>query len=180
MPLTRQDLLGWTSEERIGRAGRRIVAGWDIPAEHKEMLTEVGIPQSDIVDHAAYQREAAPALTTANRDPLYRLTVADQDANGRIGLSFGVEPGTGTVFCVDFAGEALFANSSIPQWLQSLHLYGYRTTMCDLLVDPDGHEEEAVIAELQRLADEIQMLDPPAFARYEGYFWPPTLDRWLY
>lgn len=96
MPLTRRDPLSWTSEERIERAGHSVVAGWDIPAEHKTLLTEVGIPQSDIVEHAVYQQETAPALTTANGDPLYRLTVADQDSDGRFGLSFGVEPRAGT------------------------------------------------------------------------------------
>ncbi|MEU0634123.1 SUKH-4 family immunity protein [Streptomyces sp. NPDC005989] len=180
MPLTHQDLLNWATEVHIERAGLHIVAGWDIPANHKAMLVEVGIPRCDLVDRAAYQPGTAPALTPLNGPALYRLTVADQDSTTAPGLSFGAQPGTGAVYCMLNAEEAWFTNSSIPLWLQSLHLYGERANHCDLLIDPDTHDEEAVRAELQRLADDIKELDPPAFAGYLGFIWPEYLDRWLY
>ncbi|XIJ58423.1 SUKH-4 family immunity protein [Kitasatospora hibisci] len=88
----------------------------------------------------------------------------------------GVEPGRGTVYYVLPGGEAWFANSSIHLWLQSLHHYGLRVSQSDILSDPDDQEEEA-LAELGLLAEELKMIDPPAF---DGYIWAEFLDRWLW
>jgi hypothetical protein len=180
MPLTHQALTAWAGDDHVERADPRTVASWDIPEGHKAMLIEVGIPRCDLVDRAAYQPGAAPALTPGNGPALYRLTANDQDSTSSPGLSFGAQPGTGAVYCMLSDEEAWFVNSSIPLWLQSLHLYGRRTTTCNLLIDPDAHDEEEVRIELQRLADEIKTCDPPAFDGYLGFIWPEYLDRWLY
>jgi hypothetical protein len=112
--------------------------------------------------------------------PLFRLT---QNHHGGLvpGLqwSFGVEPGTGTVYYVLPQDEAWFANSSVTLWLQSLHYYGLRVSQSDILSDPDDREEEA-LAELSLLAAELKTIDPPAFDGYSGFIWAEFLDRWLW
>ncbi|MFE9045857.1 SUKH-4 family immunity protein [Streptomyces sp. NPDC007818] len=102
-------------------------------------------------------------------------------------FSFGVEPETGTVCFVLPDGEAWFANSGVGVWLDVLRHYGTRVTASELLSEPDGpeeylseEEEERAFAELNRLAEELQEIDPAAFDGYEGFLWPGLLDRWLY
>ncbi|MFI0772429.1 SUKH-4 family immunity protein [Streptomyces sp. NPDC021218] len=112
------------------------------------------------------QVEAAPILQTSADGWLYRLT---QNHHGDLvpGLqwSFGVQPGTGTVYYVLPEGEAWFANSSIGLWLRTLHHYGLHVSESEILSDPDDREDEA-LAELGVLADELKNIDPPAFDGY--------------
>jgi hypothetical protein len=93
--------------------------------------------------------------------------------------SFGVEPGTGTVYYVLPQDEAWFANSSIDLWLRTLYHYGLRVSESEILGDPDDREDEA-LAELSMLADELKTIDPPAFEGYHGFIWAGFLDRWLW
>ncbi|MFE4696364.1 hypothetical protein ACFRIC_04665 [Streptomyces sp. NPDC056738] len=64
--------------------------------------------------------------------------------------------------------------------MQCLHHYGLWVDTCDLLLNPDDHEEAAVLAELEELAAELEECDPPAFAGYQGYIWAEFLGRWLW
>jgi hypothetical protein len=93
--------------------------------------------------------------------------------------SFGVEPGTGTVYYVLPQGEAWFANSSIDLWLRTLHHYGLHVSESEILSDPDDREDEA-LAELSMLADELKKIDSRAFDGYNGFIWAEFLDRWLW
>lgn len=87
---------------------------------------------------------------------------------------------TGVVYYVMPDGEPWFANSSVVLWVQCLHHYGLRVDTCDLLLDAEFHEEDAVLAELEELAAELKECDPPAFAGYRGFIWPEFLARWLW
>lgn len=178
---THDELTAWAGVENVTKADPSIVAGWQIPEDQKALLIDVGIPIVDqLIEYVSLQAEPEPALQTTSRGLLYRLT---QNHHGNLvpGLqwSFGVEPGTGTVYYVLPEGEAWFANSSIHLWLQSLHHYGLRVSQSDILSDPDGQEEEA-LAELGLLADELKKINPPAFDGYIGYIWAEFLDRWLW
>lgn len=77
-------------------------------------------------------------------------------------------------------GETWFANSSVALWLQSIHHYGLRVDTCDLLLNADFHDEDAVLAELRELAAELKEIDPAAFEGYRGFIWAEFLDRWLW
>ena len=77
-------------------------------------------------------------------------------------------------------GDAWFANSSVTSWVQCLHHYGLRVDTCDLLLNSDCHEEEAVLAELRELAAELEEFDPAAFEGYLGFIWAEFLTRWLW
>ncbi|NWF29564.1 SUKH-4 family immunity protein [Streptomyces sp. PKU-EA00015] len=77
-------------------------------------------------------------------------------------------------------GEPWFANSSVVLWVQCLHHYGLRVDTCDLLLNAEFHEEDAVLAELEELAAELKECDPAAFAGYQGFIWPEFLARWLW
>ncbi|MFL5993099.1 MAG: SUKH-4 family immunity protein [Streptomyces sp.] len=178
---TYDELTAWAGAENVKKADPDIVAGWQIPEVQKALLIDVGIPIVDqLIEYVSLQSEAEPALQTTSRGPLYRLP---QNHHGGLvpdlEWSFGVEPGTGTVYYVLPRDEAWFANSSISLWLQSLHHYGLRVTESDILSDPDDREDEA-LAELSLLADELRKIDPPAFDGYIGFIWAEFLDRWLW
>ena len=178
---TYDELTAWAGAENVTRADPAVVSGWQIPEDQKALLVDVGIPVVDqLIEYASFQTEADPALQTSTGGPLYRLT---QNHHGGLvpdlQWSFGVQPGTGTVYYVLPQGEAWFANSSIVLWLQTLHHYGLHVSESEILSDPDDHEDEA-LAELSLLADELKKIDPPAFDGYIGFIWAEFLERWLW
>lgn len=182
--LAYDDLVDWAGEEGVTRADRQTVAKWRIPEADKAVLVDVGVPNSDDVPftRVCFQREAEPAVSTADGRLLY-LLAEDQSpdyAGGVLTWSWAVEPGTGVVHYVMPDGKAWFANSSVVLWIQCLHHYGLRVDACDLLLNADFHEEDAVLAELEELAAELAEFDPSAFAGYEGFIWPEFLARWLW
>ncbi|MFJ6662229.1 SUKH-4 family immunity protein [Streptomyces sp. NPDC091377] len=184
---TYDQLTEWAGLGHVTRAGQDDVASWRLPDSWKAQLVEVGIAvASRLIERVVMQSEAEPVLRTS-RGPLYRLTEQadpdDQDERS----SFGVEPETGAVYFVMPDGEAWFANSGVDVWLDVLHRYGSLVTASGLLSESDSHEErlseeeeERAFAELNRLAEDLKVIDPAAFNGYEGFLWPAHLDRWLY
>ncbi|MGW1621997.1 SUKH-4 family immunity protein [Streptomyces sp. NPDC002172] len=178
---TFDELTAWAGTGNVARADSVVVSGWQIPEEQKALLVDVGIPVVDqLIEYVSFQVAAAPTLQTSARGSLFLLT---RNRHGGLvpGLqwSFGVEPGTGTVYYVLPQGEAWFANSSIDLWLRTLHHYGLHVSESEILSDPDEREDEA-LAELSMLADELKKIDPPAFDGYHGFIWAEFLDRWLW
>lgn len=157
------------------------MGAWRIPQAGKTVLIDTGVPNSDDVPltRVCFQTEAEPTLPTADGRLLYLLAKDQIPGHGGRVLtwSWAVEPGTGTVHYVMPDGEASFANSSVILWVQCLHHYGLRVDTCDLLLNADFHDEDAVLAELEALAAELKDCDPPAFAGYQGFIWPEFLAR---
>ena len=182
--LAYEDLVDWAGEQGVTRAKWSVVGGWRIPDADKAVLVEVGIPRTDDtpLTRVCLQESAQPTLPTADGRLLY--LVAENQISDRpdaaLTASWAVEPDTGAVYYVQSDGEPWFANSSVVLWVQCLHHYGLRVDTCDLLLNADDHEEDAVLAELEDLAAELEECDPPAFAGYQGYIWPEFLDRWLW
>jgi hypothetical protein len=179
--LTYEAIAAWAGADNITTVTPETTLGWQIPEEHKTMLATIGIPIVDqLIETVAFQTEPHPALPTSSGKLLYKLT---ENHHGNLvpGLtwSFGVEPGTGTVYYVLPAGDAWFANSSIEHWLSTLHHYGSHVHESPILNDADEHEEEA-LDELRRLAEDLKQIDPPAFEGYLGYIWAEFLERWLW
>ncbi|MGW1885214.1 SUKH-4 family immunity protein [Streptomyces sp. NPDC001970] len=181
--LLHEDLVDWAGEGNVERADVRTVSRWHLPEQDKTILVSVGVPIVDhvLISHVCFQPEAEPTLRTGDGKLLYLL--AEQRSplrEGTMTSSFGAEPGTGVVYYVMPDGDTWFANSSITLWVQCLHHYGLRVDTCDLLLDPDWHEEEAVLAELNKLAAELEEFDPAAFEGYRGFIWAEFLSRWLW
>ncbi|ASR00029.1 hypothetical protein CGL27_10135 [Streptomyces sp. 11-1-2] len=176
---TYEELTAWAGAGNVTRADPAVVSGWRIPEEQKALLVDVGVPIVDqLIEYVPFQVEAAPILQTSADEWLYRLTQNHHDdLVPGLQWSFGVQPGTGTVYYVLPEGEAWFANSSIDLWLRTLHHYGLHVSESEILSDPDDREDEA-LAELGVLADELKKIDPPAFDGYIGFIWAEFLDRW--
>ncbi|MBB5074975.1 SUKH-4 family immunity protein [Nonomuraea endophytica] len=177
---TFHDLASWVGAQRVIRANRTAIADWQIPESQKLTLISTGIPIVDqLIEHVDFQPEPHPTLTTTS-EPLYRLTRNHHgDIKPGLTWSFGTQPNTGIVYYVLPGGDAWFANSTIDLWLRTLHHYGRHVSQSPILNDPDEHEDEA-LTELQRLADELKAIDPPAFDSYQGFIWAEFLDRWLW
>ncbi|WP_326779239.1 SUKH-4 family immunity protein [Streptomyces sp. NBC_01445] len=125
----------------------------------------------NLIDRVCFQSEPQPTLLTREATLHYRLTEETRRTygGGTLTWAFCAEPGTGAVYYVLPDGEVWFANSSVALWLQSLHHYGLRVDTCDLLLNADSHEEDAVLAELQELTAELKEIDPAAFDGYHGF-----------
>ncbi|MFG2481056.1 SUKH-4 family immunity protein [Streptomyces fagopyri] len=182
--LSYEDLVDWAGERRVTRAESRVMGDWRIPDADKAVLIEVGVPHTEDtpLTRVCFQEGAQPTLPTADGRLLY--LVAENQISDRpdvaLTSSWAVEPDTGAVYYVQPDGESWFANSSVVLWVQCLHHYGLRVDTCDLLLNADDHEEDAVLAELKELAAELEECDPPAFAGYQGHIWPEFLGRWLW
>lgn len=97
---TYDELTAWAGTGNVTRADPAVVSGWQIPEDQKALLVDIGVPIVDqLIESVSFQVEADPALQTSAGRSLYRLT---QNHHGDLvpGLqwSFGVEPGTGTVY----------------------------------------------------------------------------------
>ncbi|MFB6638089.1 SUKH-4 family immunity protein [Streptomyces chartreusis] len=182
--LTYEDLVDWAGGQGVTRAKGSEVGGWRIPDADKAVLMEVGIPHTEDtpLTRVCFQGGPQPSLPTTDGRLLYRM--AEQQLSNLpdsvLTSSWAVEPDTGSVYYVQPDGEPWFANSSVVLWVQCLHHYGLRVDTCDLLLNPDHHEEDAVLAELEELAGELEECDPPAFAGYQGYIWAEFLARWMW
>ncbi|MEW1861568.1 SUKH-4 family immunity protein [Streptomyces sp. NPDC088194] len=120
-------------------------------------------------------------IQTDRGDLLYPLSEFwDPHFPGKVWGLFGAEPGTGFVHYVGADGVSRHANSSVVLWVQCLHHYGLRTDTSDLLLNPDSHEEDDVLAELDRLKGELGEFDPAAVGDSNDQLWAVHLDRWLW
>ncbi|WP_433833221.1 SUKH-4 family immunity protein [Actinoplanes sp. CA-015351] len=160
----------WAGAARVIRAGEPDVAAWQLPDQQKSALVTSGVPLIDgLVDIVDFQ-----ALPT-----MYQLG----HSTGRIRV-YGAATATGAV--IEHSPEAgmRFVNSSIVQWLWSLHLVGRWVTGSAALArwDESPEAEEQTFAEIAALLEQIRALDPPAVGDgdHEKHFWPAVLDRWLY
>ncbi|MGD1221707.1 SUKH-4 family immunity protein [Streptomyces krungchingensis] len=181
--LTYEDLVDWAGGQGVTRAKVSEVGDWRIPDADKAVLTEVGIPHTvDTPLTPVCFQGPQPSLSTTDGRLLYRVAERQLSdlPDDALTSSWAVEPDTGRVYCVQPDGEPWFANSSLVLWVQSLHHYGLRVDTCDLLLNAGDHEEDAVLAELEELAAELEECDPPAFAGYQGYIWAEFLGRWLW
>lgn len=174
------DLAAWAGPDHVTRAQAATIAAWRISDADKVILTTVGIPIVDpLIDYADIQTEPEPQLPTNDGCLLYRLT-RNHHGDNSLTWSFGIEPQTGTVYYVMPDAEACLANSSIRHWISALHHYGRYVADSSMLSSPDDYDEDDVLAELRTLAQELEVIDPAAFAGYHGVFWAEFLDRWLW
>ncbi|MEV4135179.1 SUKH-4 family immunity protein [Dactylosporangium sp. NPDC049742] len=165
----------WAGAGRVVQATPRDVAAWRLPEIQKAALVSGGIPLIDgVVDAVSFGTEPA----------MYRLAERRLDMSA-IRWVYGAVPETGHVQEVLLpTNETKFVNSSIIHWLCSLHLVGTWLGTSTVIGrwDEDEEAEEAALAELADLLQQIKALDPPAYG--DGYhrthFWPGILDRWLY
>ncbi|GIF23968.1 hypothetical protein Ate02nite_66980 [Paractinoplanes tereljensis] len=136
-----------------------------------------GVPLLDeIVDRVSFQ--VTPTM--------YRLAYEFGGEPTDPAWEFGAVPVTGEVRLWPPGGQedSSFVNSSVCQWLCSLHLVGSRLTESDLFDrwDESAETEELAFAELAELLGGIEAIDPAAIAdgNHERQFWPGLLDRWLF
>lgn len=176
-PPTTEELESWAGHGRVRRATRADVAGWRLPQSAKDALTLSGVPLiDDLVLEVSFR--AAPAM--------YRLALHHDDGPGNPAWEYGAVPGTGEVRLWAAGGEedSSFVNSSISQWLCSLHMVGRFFAEPGALDgwDESAEAEERALAGLAELLRRIEVLDPAAIADgdHERQFWPGVLDRWLF
>ncbi|BBH69760.1 hypothetical protein ACTI_64450 [Actinoplanes sp. OR16] len=165
-PPTVEEFESWAGRGRVHRATRTDVQTWRLPMPAKDALVLSGVPLLDeIVLDVSFR--AAPAM--------YRLALHDD------GWEFGAVPESGEVRLWP-AGS--FVNSSISQWLCSLHTVGARFAESTALDrwDESAESQEQALAELADLLHRIEAIDPAAIADgdHESRFWPGLLDRWLF
>ncbi|MCG5462525.1 SUKH-4 family immunity protein [Micromonospora sp. NPDC053740] len=170
LPPAFEAVTAWAGTGRVVRATELDVATWRLPEQQKTALVSCGVPLiDDLVSAVSFDAEP----TT------YRLANSD-DAR----WVYGAAPGTGEVRIWSPDGSAAFVNSTIIQWLWSLHMVGSWLTSSTVIDrwDDDGQAEERALAELTDLLGRIRDLDPPAFGDgdHATHFWPGVLDRWLY
>lgn len=153
------------------------MAAWRIPQPAKAALTSSGIPLLDeVVGSVSFH--AAPTR--------YRLALDPGGEPTDPAWEFGAVPVTGEVRLWSPGGheDSSFVNSSISQWLCSLHLVGSRFAESDLFDrwDESAEAEERALAALADLLGRIEAVDPAAIADgdHERQFWPGLLDRWLF
>ncbi|BCJ70641.1 hypothetical protein CS0771_01850 [Catellatospora sp. IY07-71] len=169
---TRDELVAWAGEGRVVRAGAGEITSWDLPEPDRRALIDIGVPLLEqIVDAVTFHAE----------DGGYR--VAEQDPATR--QVFRVEPGTGRVLeQARPQSPNRIVNSSVRQWLCSLHLVGTAMNTSYALAhwDESGDLEDAALDELAELLARIRRLDPAAFGdgSHAHFYWPAVLDRWLY
>jgi hypothetical protein len=174
-PPTFNELSSWAGKGRVVRASPDELAQWRLPSAQKAALIASGVPlMEDMINTVTFR--SAP--------PLYRLAEERHEVVELMRV-FGAEPETGRVFSVmESDGHTWFVNSSVSHWLCSLHRLGTWLTTSTIATrwDEDIETEEAALAELADLADEIRRVDPAAFEGddHSSWYWPAVLDRWLY
>ncbi|MEV6299099.1 SUKH-4 family immunity protein [Actinoplanes sp. NPDC051861] len=174
-PPTTAELESWAGTGRVLRATEAEVAAWLLPGTAKAVLISSGVPLvDDFVSEVSFG--AAPMMYRLGRD----AGPADMT------LEYGAVPETGEVrlWSPGGHGESSFVNSSITQWLCSLHMVGTWLTESAVIDswDESDEAEEQAHAELAELLRRIEAVDPEAIADgdHERQFWPGVLDRWLY
>ncbi|MFD0823167.1 SUKH-4 family immunity protein [Micromonospora zhanjiangensis] len=116
-PPTAEQLESWAGRGRVLRATETDVAAWRLPQSAKTALTISGVPLFDgLVREVSFR--AAPTM--------YRLAVDYDDGPVQMVWEYGAVPETGEVrlWLAGEHGDGSFVNSSISQWLCSLHLVG--------------------------------------------------------
>ncbi len=133
-----------------------------------------GVPLLDgLVENVSFR--AAPTM--------YRLAFESADEPA---WEYGAVPETGEVrlWPAGGRGDSAFVNSSISQWLCSLHLVGSCFASSAALEnwDTSADAEAQALAELADLVRRIAVIDPAAADNgdHEEQFWPGVLDRWLF
>lgn len=177
MPPTFVQLESWAGPGRVLRATEADVSAWRLPPSARAALVLSGVPLlDDIVCEASFQT----APTT------YRLAFHHIGDSADTTWEYDAVPGTGEVhlWASSRRGGSSFVNSSIIQWLCSLHLVGGRFAESTVLDrwDDSAETEEQALSELAGLLDQIAAIDPAAIADgdHERQFWPGLLDRWLF
>jgi hypothetical protein len=171
------ELESWAGRGRVLRATEPDVAAWRLPRSAKTALISSGVPLlDDLVYEVSFR--AAPQM--------YRLALESDDGSPHSAWEYGAVPGTGEVrlWPAGGQGDSSFVNSSISQWLYSLHLVGSWLTDSAVIDrwDESAEAEEQALAELAELLARIEAADPAAIADgdHERQHWPARLDRWLY
>jgi hypothetical protein len=176
-PPTAGQLESWAGHGRVLRAAEADVAAWRIPQAAKDALVFSGVPLFDgLIREVSFR--AAPAM--------YRLALDYDDGLPGMAWEYGAVPETGEIRLrsTDGRPDSSFVNSSISQWLCSLHMVGTWFTESAAIDrwDESAEAEEQALAELADLLRRIEVIDPAAIADgdHERQFWPAVLDRWLY
>lgn len=167
----------WAGRGRVKRATETDVAAWRLPQSEKAALIFSGVPLLDeLVEEVSFR--AVPTM--------YRLAFESKDGLAQIAWEYGAVPETGEVRLWPAGGQGVssFVNSSISQWLWSLHMVGSCFAESAALDrwDESAEAEEPALAELADLLRRIEVIDPAAIADgdHERQFWPGVLDRWLF
>jgi hypothetical protein len=176
-PPTVEELESWAGRGRVRRATQTDVEAWRLPQPAKDALIFNGVP---LIDDLVLEVSFRPAPT------MYRLALHYDDGSGHTAWEYGAVPETGEVrlWSAGGRGESSFVNSSISQWLCSLHMVGSCFTDSAALDrwDESAEAEEQALSELADLLRRIEAIDPAAIADgdHERQFWPGVLDRWLF
>jgi hypothetical protein len=176
-PPTMEELESWAGRGRVLRATESEVATWRLPQSAKAALISSGVPVLEGLVREVSFRATAMA---------YWLAVDSEDGSTQTSWQYGAVPETGEVrlWSADECGPSSFVNSSISQWLCSLHVVGScfaeSTTLNSW--DESAEAEEQALAELADLLRRIKVIDPAAIADgdHGRQFWPGVLDRWLF
>ncbi|MBG0564908.1 SUKH-4 family immunity protein [Actinoplanes aureus] len=172
-----EQLESWAGRGRVRRATETDVAAWRLPQSEKAALIFSGVPLlDDLVEEVSFR--AAPTM--------YRLAFESNDGPAHTTWEYGAVPETGEIrlWPADGRGDSSFVNSSISQWLCSLHMVGscFAESSAFDRWDESAEAEEQALAELADLLRRIEIIDPAAIADgdHERQFWPGVLDRWLF
>ncbi|WP_229069017.1 SUKH-4 family immunity protein [Actinoplanes sp. DH11] len=159
-------LAAWAGAGRVIRASELEVTTWKLPEPQKTALVSTGVPILDgVVGEVSFQAQPGRYRLASNQGVL------------------GAVPGSGEVLQWQPDGSTRFVNSTIIQWLCSIHLVGTWLAGSEAVGrwDADVEAEEQAFAEIAAVLEHIRALDPPAIGdgSHDNHFWPATLDRWL-
>ncbi|MER7276135.1 SUKH-4 family immunity protein [Dactylosporangium sp. NPDC000244] len=174
---TMEELESWAGRGRVLCATGSDVAAWRLPQPAKAALLSSGVPLLDEVVHEVAFRAAST---------MYRLALLSDGGSAHPGWEYGAVPETGEVrlWSAGGQGDSSFVNSSINQWLCSLHMVGSWLAASAVIGcwRESAEAEEQALAELADLLRRIEAIDPAAIGDgdHEQQFWPAMLDRWLY
>ncbi|MEU4559533.1 SUKH-4 family immunity protein [Actinoplanes sp. NPDC023936] len=172
-----EQLESWAGRGRVRRATEADVTAWRLPQSEKAALILSGVPLlEDLVEEVSFR--AAPTM--------YRLAFESNDGPAQTAWEYGAVPETGEVrlWPAGGHGDSSFVNSSISQWLCSLHMVGSCFAESAALDrwEESAEAQEQAFAVLADLLRRIEVIDPAAVADgdHERQFWPGVLDRWLF
>lgn len=164
--LSTDDIIEWAGLEGVVQGRAEIVAQWEIPADDRRVLTEVGIPrQVQPFFEAAFQPEAEPILRSAELGGLYKV-------GWDLGRDIGIATGARGVYAIDpdEPEDDAFVNSSAVRLAEFLHhagrVRGEFPRMSDAEID------DAVA----RLKSNLEALDNAAFAE-PGHWWALVFEQ---
>lgn len=177
MPPTLEQLESWAGRGQVRRATEADVTTWRLPQSEKAALVLSGVPLLEgVVEEVTFR--AAPTM--------YRLAFESHDGPAQTAWEYGAVPESGEVrlWLADGHEDSSFVNSSISQWLCSLHLVGSCFAESTALArwEESAEAQEQAFAELADLLGRIEVIDPAAVADgdHKRQFWPGVLDRWIF